>query len=133
MDWIPWDDTLQTGHAQMDAGHKAMAGLFNQLADAVAEHESKDFYGNLLDKIIERARAHFDLEEQLMAEHDFPKSDQHRSEHAMLISQALGYRASFAVDAAQSPVAVARFAEVWLAFHILFSDKELADFLARTV
>jgi hemerythrin len=25
-----------------------------------------------------------------------------------------------------------RFPEVWLAYHILFSDKELAAFLART-
>jgi len=132
MDWIPWDDTLKTGHAVMDADHQALAELFNQLADAVEKRKERDSYGSMLDNIIARAQTHFDREEKLMAEHGYPKFDQHKAEHAMLISQALNYRATFARDAAESPVAVAHFPEVWLAFHILFSDKELADFLART-
>ena len=132
MDWIPWDNTLKTGHAKMDADHNGLAELFNLLADAVEKRKGKEFYGSALDTIIEHAKAHFDLEEQLMVQHHYPKSDQHKAEHAMLIGQALNYRATFAVDAVESPVAVAHFPEVWLAFHILFSDKDLADFLART-
>ncbi|HEY5292575.1 MAG TPA: hypothetical protein VIJ43_09700 [Burkholderiales bacterium] len=50
----------------------------------------------------------------------------------MLISQARNYRATFNADATEPPLAAGRFPEVWLAFHILFSDKGLADFLART-
>lgn len=131
MDWISWDDTLKTGHPGMDADHKALAGLFNQLADAVEKRKETDFYGGMLDSIIAYAQTHFDREERLMAEHGYPKLDQHKAEHTMLISQALNYRATFARDAAESPVAVAHFPEVWLAFHILFSDKELAEFLAH--
>jgi hemerythrin len=131
MDWIPWDDTLMTGYAKIDADHKALADQFNLLADAVEKRAGDAAYASLLEGIIERAEAHFDLEERLMAEHAYPKLDQHRAEHAMLVSQARNYRATFARDAAQSPVAVAHFPEVWLAFHILFSDKELAEYLAR--
>jgi hemerythrin len=132
MDWVPWDNALKTGHAAMDADHNALAGLFNRLADAVDKRKGKDFYGSVLDDIIAHAQTHFDLEEQLMAQHHYPKSEQHKAEHAMLIGQALNYRATFGVDAAESPIAVAHFPEVWLAFHILFSDKELAEHLART-
>jgi len=132
MDWIAWDNTLKTGHARMDADHHALAELFNLLADAVDKRKGKEVCGGVLDDIIRHAQAHFELEEQLMAERRYPNSDQHKAEHAMLIGQALRYRASFAADAAESPVTVAHFPEVWLAFHILFSDKELADFLART-
>ena len=131
MDWIPWDNTLKTGHPRMDAAHNGLAEMFNQLADAVEERKGKDVYGSMLDHIIEHARQHFDLEQRLMAERHYPKAELHKAEHAMLISQALGYRASFDRDAKESPIAVAHFPEVWLAFHILFSDKELADFLAR--
>ncbi len=131
MDWISWDDTLRTGDASMDAAHRGLAELFNLLADAVEKRKGKDSYAKVLDNIIEHAKTHFALEEQLMAEHRYPKSDQHKAEHAMLIDQALNYRATFEADSAASPVAVTRFAEVWLAFHILFSDKHLADFLAR--
>ena len=132
MDWIAWDNTLKTGHARMDADHHALAGLFNLLADAVEKRKGREFYGSVLDHIIQHAQTHFALEEQLMAEYHYPKSEQHRAEHAMLIGQALNYRATFDVGATQSPIAVAHFPEVWLAFHILFSDKELADCLART-
>ena len=132
MDWIAWDNALKTGHARMDADHNGLAELFNLLADAVDKRKGKDFYRGVLDNIIQHAQTHFDLEQQLMAEYHYPKSDQHKAEHAMLIGQALDYRATFDVDATESPIAVAHFPEVWLAFHILFSDKELADFLART-
>jgi hemerythrin len=131
VDWIPWDNTLKTGHARMDADHKGLAELFNRLADAVETRKGKDFYGGVLDDIIEHTQAHFDMEEQLMDQHHYQKSHQHKAEHAMLLSQVLDYRATFAADAAESPVAVAHFPEVWLAFHILFSDKELAEYLAR--
>ncbi|MBI5908741.1 MAG: hemerythrin family protein [Betaproteobacteria bacterium] len=116
----------------MDADHIGLAELFGLLADAVDKRKGEDFYGSLLDDIIRHAQAHFDRENRLMAEYHYPKSDQHKAEHAMLISQALNYRATFAADSTESPVAVARFPDVWLAFHILFSDKELAEFLTRT-
>ena len=37
--WIAWDDTLETGHARMDADHRKRAELFGLLRDA-AEHGS---------------------------------------------------------------------------------------------
>ena len=132
MDWVSWDNTLKAGHAKMDADHNRLAELFNLLADAVEKGKGRDCYDSLLDDIIGHAQTHFGLEEQLMAEHHYPKLKQHKAEHAMLISQARNYRAAFDVGDMVPPVAVAHFPEVWLVFHILFSDKPLADFLART-
>jgi hemerythrin-like metal-binding protein len=132
MDWISWDQTLKIGHARMDADHEALAKLFNLLPRAVEQHKGKDYCTKVLDDIIQHARMHFDLERQLMAQHRFPKIAQHTAEHAMLIEQALQYKANFDVDSSGSRIALARFPEVWLAFHILFTDKELATFLART-
>ena len=64
-----------------------------------------------------------------MAQHRYPKAEQHAAEHAMLIRQALDYRKSFDADPAAAKSSLTHFADVWLAFHILFSDKELAAFL----
>ena len=132
MDWISWDHTLKTGHARMDADHKALAELLNLLSHAAEQRKGKDFCAKALDDIIQHARTHFDLERQLMAQHRYPKTEQHMAEHAMLIEQALQYKATFDVDPDGSRIGLARFSEVWLGFHILFSDKELANFLART-
>jgi hemerythrin len=129
MDWIGWDETLDTGHAGMDADHKQLAGLFSRLRDALANGEGNVFCFAILDDIIRHTREHFELEQCLMLQHRYPKAEQHAAEHAMLIRQAMDFRNSFDADASRP--AQMRFADVWLAFHILFSDKELAAFLAR--
>lgn len=132
MEWIVWDDALDTGHARMDADHKEMAQLFNRLRDAVEGGEGEAACARVFGGIIEHARGHFELEERLMARYRYPKLEQHASEHAMLLRQALDYAADFNADTAGSRAELMRFAEVWLEFHILFSDKALAAFLART-
>lgn len=132
VDWISWDHTLRVGHARMDADHEELAGLFNLLPRAVEQRKGKDYCIKVLDDIIQRATIHFDLEQQLMAQHQYPNAGQHTVEHAMLIEQALQYKANFDIESSGSRIALARFPEVWLAFHIMFSDKELANFLAQT-
>lgn len=131
MEWIAWDDALETGNPRMDAEHKELVRLFGRLRDAVEGGEGKAACAMVLDGLIDHAKAHFEQEQQLMAQYRYPKSEPHTAEHAMLIRQALGYRENFDVDAAASRSALMRFPEVWLAYHILFSDKELAAFLAR--
>jgi hemerythrin len=130
MDCIAWDDTLDTGHAGMDSEHKELAQLFNLLREAVDSGKGRTACAQQFDDIVRHAETHFELEQRLMTQHRYPKTQQHAAEHAMLISQARDYRQSFDVDSAASRSALMRFPEVWLAFHILFSDKELAAFLA---
>lgn len=130
MDWISWDDSLDSGHAGMDAEHRKMAALFNLLRDAVESRQGKASCAKVLDDIIQHTKTHFDVEQGLMQQHRYPKIIQHQAEHAMLLGQAQDYRDSFDIDSAASRSALKRFPEVWLAFHILFSDKALAAFLA---
>jgi hemerythrin len=128
---ILWDDTLDTGHAPMDADHKELAKLFNLLREAAHGPNGKQSCGVVLDQIIEHARTHFQREQRLMAEHRYPKIQEHAAEHAMLLDQARDYRASLEDGTTGPQIALADFPDVWLAFHILFSDKDLARFLAR--
>ena len=130
MEWIAWDDSLDTGHAAMDAEHRQLAGLFNLLRDAVESGQGKASCAKVLDDIIQHTKTHFDMEQELMRQHRYPKIIQHAAEHAMLLGQAQDYRDSFDIDSAASRSALMRFPEVWLVFHILFSDKALAAFLA---
>ena len=131
MDWIAWDETLDTGHARMDAEHQELAQLFDRLHDAVEKGECKAACAKVLDRIIDHAKTHFELEQRLMTQHQYPKLEQHAADHAMLIRQALDYRQGFDVDTAAVRSTLMKVPEVSLAYHILFSDKELAAFLAR--
>ena len=105
--------------------------MLNVLGAAIDSGKGNASCAKVLDDIIGHAKTHFEFEERLMTQHQYPKAEQHAGEHAMLISQALNYRDSFDRDSAAARSALTDFPEVWLAFHILFSDKELAAFLAR--
>ncbi|MCX7142127.1 MAG: bacteriohemerythrin [Proteobacteria bacterium] len=132
MNWIVWDNTLDTGHALIDSDHQELARLFNLLPETAGMPRGKELCGKVLGQIIAHARAHFEREQQLMAEHRYPKIAQHSAEHAMLLDQALIYQAEFDANASEPDIALIDFPEVWLSFHILFSDKDLARFLAQT-
>jgi hemerythrin len=128
---ILWDSTLETGNPRIDADHRELARLFNLLPEAVEKRRGKEFSSDVLGQIIRHAEAHFQLEQELMAEHRYPKIEQHTAEHVMLLGQARSYKAGFDAGATESEVALIDFPEVWLGFHILFSDKDLARFLAQ--
>lgn len=132
MDRIAWDDTLLTGNPGMDAEHRALAGLFDQLREAAQGGRDQAVCAGLFDRLVRQAQAHFELEQRLMAQHRYPEAEQHAAEHAMLMRQAQDYRGRFGLDWAAARADLPRFAEVWLAFHILFSDNALAAFLAGT-
>jgi hemerythrin-like metal-binding protein len=131
MDRIAWDDTLVTGDDRIDADHRELAGLFNLLRDAAEGGKDKTACAAVFDTLIQHAQAHFELEQRLMAQHRYPEAEQHAAEHAMLMRQAQDYRARFDLDRAAARADLLQFSEVWLAFHILFSDKALAAFLAE--
>jgi hemerythrin-like metal-binding protein len=131
MAWILWDNTLETGHSRMDADHRELSRLFNLLREAVEQHRGKEFCSLVLEQIIEHARSHFQREQQLMARRHYPRTEQHAAEHAMLLDQAVNYKAAFDLAESEPDIDLVNFPEVWLAFHILFSDKDLARFLAQ--
>jgi hemerythrin len=130
MEWIAWDDSLDTGDAGMDAEHRELAQRFDQLREAVEGGQGKAACAKVLDDIIGHAKSHFESEQRLMMQHAYPKREQHAAEHAMLIRQVLDYKENFDADSPESRSALMNFPEVWLTYHILFSDKELAAFLA---
>lgn len=131
MSWIVWDNALETGQARMDEDHHELARLFDLLCEAVEQRRDREFCSAVIEQIIEHAGTHFESEQELMAERHYPKIEQHTAEHALLLAQAIEYKAAFDAGAAGPQFALADFPDVWLSFHILFSDKDLARFLAQ--
>lgn len=129
MGWVKWDSALELGHAAMDADHRQLVAVVNQLARGIVDDLGKGPFDLLLDELFARTQAHFGMEEQLMAACSYPDAEAHRSEHARLIEDALDIRAKF--DASANPsISLLYFFDQWLTRHILASDRELARFLA---
>ena len=115
----------------MDVDHRKLVDLFNLLGEGISNRKGKEFCVRILDEIIELGKTNFELEDKLMTAHRYPKGEEHSAKHATMMERALSYRNNLDVDAAGAYMALVHFAEVWLCYHIIFFDKELARFLAR--
>jgi len=129
MTWIKWEQTLELGHEAMDADHRQLIAMVNQLAHGIVNKLGKTAYGALLDELIAHTSAHFGMEERLMAACAYPEADEHRAEHARLIEVALDYRSKF--DASAEPsISLLYFFDQWLTRHIVDWDRKLANHIA---
>ena len=132
MHWIPWNDILATGHAELDSDHRTLVAMFNELADAVRTKKAKRACLDILDSLIEFTISHFKHEAQLMAEHNYPAAEEHNVEHVQLVKRARAFRAKFDVGVQGTYVDLAHFPEDWLTRHILTADRALCEFLANS-
>lgn len=130
MNAISLHEVVETSHAAMDLEHRNLADFFNLLADGIKNRMGADFCRDIIEEIERTAKAHFAMEQRLMDEAHYPMASQHAGEHAMLTRQLHDFMAEFDVDWSGAHAALVHFVEVWLNFHILFSDKKFAEFLA---
>jgi hemerythrin len=130
MTWITWGEKHTTGHAGMDHSHMEMVDLINQLADGMENDKSKDVCSDTLDRFIERTKANFVVEEQLMEQHGYPQAGEHMALHAMMLADLLAFKASYAANDAVESITLLVVLDSWLHRDILAADKPLADFIA---
>lgn len=82
-DRFNWSSDYSVGNQILDGQHKI---LFNLCAEALNLLKDEDIYSSkafqcLMDEICEKAKQHFDTEERLLDEYNFPDYRSHREEH----------------------------------------------------
>jgi hemerythrin len=75
-----WTDKFILGYRPMDDMHQEFVEIVSKMVQA-ADHELP----GALDEFAQHAKAHFDLENQLMVETEFPPRDCHIDEHAAVM------------------------------------------------
>ncbi len=127
---MKWDERLATRHPEMARDHRKMVDLINRLGEGMAAGKGKFTYCAILDEILRHTKAHFAMEERLMATHRYPKADEHRAEHASLLKKLLKHKRGTEEGNAEMTASLPHFLDFWWTHHILESDCEMADFIA---
>lgn len=127
---MEWNDKLSVGVDVIDADHKRLVELVNELHDAVKAARGKEALGKVLDGLISYTKTHFGREEAEMARTKYPKASEHIKEHVNLTKQVLDVQAKYkAGNHAVLSMEVMAFLRDWLLKHIQASDKALGDHL----
>ena len=124
MPLMEWTDKLSVGIPSIDAQHKKLVAMANELYDAMKAGHGKDVLNKTLEGLINYTVTHFKYEEKLFGETAYAKAAPHLKEHADLTQQVLAIQEKMkkGVSFSQS-MEVMEFLKNWLTNHIMVSDK----------
>ena len=129
MQTIEWRDDFNINVAELDHQHQRLAELVNELHRAVTGGQDAREVGGILKRLLAFTRSHFETEERLMLEFDYPDFQAHKNEHDDLLDQlecvarkiSGGHGPVFAPEVDVS--------SDWVMVHMLGFDKPLGDYL----
>ncbi len=130
IDIFPWDAHFDTGLDEVDAQHRRLVALLNQLAGEVAYGSEPAGLDDIFEALTDYTVYHFETEEAIWRAYLPGEPDEagHREAHARFVETLRELRAGQAGGRPAPEVAEAMLAFLarWLASHILESDRHMA-------
>lgn len=123
---IEWKDAYKIGQTDIDEQHQR---LF-ELSNAVSAATDQPTVRQLLMQLYKHTREHFELEEALMREFNYPDSIAHTSLHNSLLAK-LNAVSQDVGQGKVDKVAIEKLMTDWVLCHILQDDIKIADFVRR--
>jgi hemerythrin-like metal-binding protein len=128
--YIVWKDEFSVGSAKLDAQHKYMFGLINELFAAIRKGHETEKVKQVIDGALDYGRMHFADEERIMLQCGFPQFPSHRQIHQDYTPKIKGLMADYQRRLGDISSELLRFLKTWWLNHILNMDKEYAPYLA---
>lgn len=113
-------------YINMDKFHLEFVDIYNSL-----EEENIEGYKNVMMRIFEQTKLHFCSEENLMKEHNYPRSKEHSDEHKKVLYE-MEYFIKSSVTPVGKKILKSYYREAlpyWFDSHLLSMDSDLASFL----
>lgn len=124
MPFITWTPSFSVGHPVLDADHRKLIDILNQIYDAWQTHSSSLELGRLFDELMDYTDHHFSREESKLAARDYAELGRHHAAHERLRELVHAFRsrhlAGHKADALTEEMA--KFLKSWLMDHILEED-----------
>lgn len=87
MTLLTWGYACAVGVQAMDDQHEIQMEMLNELRMAGVGGAGRERVGEIMDRLIEYTRMHFESEEKLMEREGFPGLAAHRAEHHQLLAE----------------------------------------------
>jgi hemerythrin-like metal-binding protein len=127
VDELRWSEALLVGVPSIDTGHRVLAALIDAIERAVGRGEDPRDVQDLLLRLVEETKAHFDVESDLMRATTFPGSEGHEREHDALLDHVSRLLNDHADGRSRMTIDLARSLRDWLMRHVQESDRALAE------
>lgn len=124
-----WSSDYNLNIPEIDREHRKLFDIIDEFVKAVKSEMSKGYLSRIFDRLIEYTGEHFDHEESIFKEYNYPLIDKHKREHKRLTDKVLelNHNRNYIF-----PENVEEFLFSWLKNHIMEEDMKFADFLHRS-
>jgi hemerythrin len=126
-----WQDYLETGNIKIDNQHKLLIEYLNNLSNAFSEGKAVKEIEKTMDFLIAYTIKHFNDEEKLMKEYNYPDFLLHRSYHEDLKRAIAGFVERFKTEGSTEELAASIISTMgdWLVNHIKGDDFAMAAYI----
>ncbi len=126
---IAWKEIYETGIVAFDNEHRTLVAEVNRLYEAIRDKRGDEVLGEILVMLESYTVDHFQHEEKLMAEYQFPGLEEHQRVHQELIDALQEIKARAASGTEELAQELLKFLRVWVLEHIIEVDKKYGSFL----
>jgi len=126
---IQWKDEYSVGITHIDQDHKKLINLLNQFTVAYDHAMSEEFEKKALEELIAYTQYHFEREEKLMSDNDYPDFEAHKAKHQEMIKQVSTFVDLYNEKGHDALKDISEYLTVWLISHINGTDKEYSQYL----
>ena len=127
-----WTAAYTVGVRQIDAEHKRLFALAENLHQAMLAGQGKAVLQDLLASLVAYTSYHFAHEEHLMQRVGYPDYRQHLAQHEQLRSRVQEMQARAASGEMTMTIELMRFLSEWLKSHIPTSDSKVAAYVKKS-
>ncbi len=130
--FIEWNDKYKVDIIEIDAQHKRLFGIYNNLVDAMYQGVGVKELGNALNELLEYSVVHFMTEEGYMEKYKYTGLEEHRSAHRAFRERFYHLHKEFTEGKPVLTADVVEYLRDWLKQHVLNMDQKYAPFLKRS-
>ena len=124
--YVPWKEVYSVGDPSIDAQHKQVLLMINELRDAIQTDNEHEKVKRLLDRMVLYTINHFNHEEQVMKACSYPDFDNHKAKHDQMRQRTEGLRINLKLVTGHD---VSRFLKDWWTNHIMAEDQCYVPYL----
>jgi hemerythrin len=129
MSMFAWKDSYSIGVIEIDAQHRRLFSLADELHTAMNTGKGKAVLEQVLQNLITYTKSHFAAEERLMQKCGYPELPAHKTQHDDLTAQVVTLQGEFQSGKAMLSIEVMQFLSNWLRQHIGGTDRKYVPFV----
>lgn len=128
---IEWDRTFRVFVPEMDIHHRYLLDLMNELCDGMRKKISREAIGLHFETILDYAKRHFEAEEEMLENHDYPNLNSQKMQHTKFINDIKDLQAKYESGDPTVFISLVNQLSDWFIHHIRNMDKQYGIYFLK--